>query len=175
MQAMSMRSVAGKSYVVPESVEDVVQSLDRQRPTYTLVYFSAAWNPMCAKIQRDYENLTSSCSEFTHVKVDCDATPLVKKYFDARVEPQFLFLLNGGEIARVVGYNFAKLEETAKKVVAAHTKNEFGYYGDSGAQWERFYDEFDRWSRYGEYDRDSFRAYLDYGSDTHRGPGTNNP
>ena len=84
-------------------------------------------------------------------------------------------MINGGEVARVIGYNFAKITDTADRVVAAHGKNEFGYQGSSGKQWERFYDEFDRWSRYGEYDRDSFRAYLDYNTDMHRGPGTNNP
>ena len=130
---------------------------------------------MCAKIERDYENFVNSTGEFTHIKVDCDETPLVKKYFDARVEPQFLFLIKGGEVARVVGYNFGKLQKTATQIVESHTTNEFGYYGSTGDQWERFYDEYDRWSRYGEYDRDSFRASLDHNTDMHRGPGTNNP
>ena len=175
LQLMHMRTVPGKNYSMPESVEDVVTSLDRQRPVFTMLYFSAAWNPMCAKIERDYENLTATRSEFTHIKVDCDEQPLVKKYFDARVEPQFLMLINGGEIARVVGYNFDRIDKIAQKVVAAQNRNDFGYYGNTGAQWERFYDEFDRWSRYGEYDKDAFRANYDYNTDMHRGPGTNNP
>ena len=175
MSLMSMRTVAGKNYTMPESVEDVVKSLDKQRPTYTMLYFSAGWNPKCGEIERDYENLTAATGEFTHIKVDCDETPLVKKYFDARVEPMFVYLINGGEVARVIGYNFDKLEKTAKKIVEAHTTDGFGYYGSSGQQWERFYDAFDRWSRYGEYDKDAFRAYLDHNSDKHRGPGTDNP
>ena len=165
LAARSMQTIAGKNYVMPESVEDVVKSLDKQRPTFTLVYFSAAWNPMCAKIERDYENLTANAGEFLHIKVDCDQTPLVKKYFDARVEPQFIYLINGGEVARVIGYNFEKIEKTARHVVEAHTKNEFGYYGSSGQTWERFYDAFDKWSRYGENDRDSFRAKLESNAD----------
>ena len=86
-----------------------------------------------------------------------------------------MFLINGGEAARVIGYNFTKVEETANRIVEAHTKNEFDYYGTSGSSWERFYDAFDKWSRFGENDRDSFRAYFDFNSDTHRGPGTPNP
>ena len=35
--------------------------------------------------------------------------------------------------------------------------NTFGYYGDSGKSWERFYDEYDKFSRYGE-ERDAFKA-----------------
>ena len=170
-----MRTVEGKGYVMPESVEDVIKTLDKQRPTFTLLYFSAAWNPMCAKIERDYENLTKQHPHFTHIKVDCDETPLVKRYFDARVEPQFIYLINGGEVERVIGYNFEKLSDVAERVTRAHTSDEFGYHDGTSGQWERFYDEFDRWARYGEYDRDSFRSYLDYQSDTHRGPGTNNP
>ena len=175
IQQMSMRTVAGKNYTMPESVDDIMHSLDKQRPVFTMLYFSAKWNPMCEKIERDYDNFTNSQGHFTHIKVDCDETPMVKKYFDARVEPQFIMLINGGEIARVIGYNFAKIEQTAEKVIAAHNKNEFGYIGTSGQQWERFYDAFDKWSRYGEYDRDSFRAYLDSNADQHRGPGTPNP
>ena len=140
LSLMSMRTVAGKNYVMPDSVEDLIKSLDKERPTFTMVYFSAAWNPMCAKIERDYDNLTSSCAEFKHIKVDCDATPWVKKYFDARVEPQFLFLIGGNEVAREIGYNFEKLEGKAKEVVSAHSRNDFGYFGTSGKTWERFYD-----------------------------------
>ena len=175
MTMMSMRTVAGKNFVMPESVEDVIKTLDKQRPTFTLLYFSAAWNPMCAKIERDYENLTNTTGEFMHIKVDCDETPWVKKYFDARVEPQFLYLINGNEVERQIGYNFELIEKTAKRVVEAHSRDDFGYVGQSGKTWERFYDHFDRWSRYGEHDRDSLRSVYDYNSDQHRGPGTANP
>ena len=109
----AMHTAPGTNFAVPESVEDVVHSLDKERPTFTMVYFSAAWNPMCAKIQRDYENLTVERPEFSHIKVDCDATPLVKHYFDARVEPQFILLINGAEVARLIGYNFEKIDRTA--------------------------------------------------------------
>ena len=124
-----MRTVTGKNYVVPESCEDMIKSMDKERPMFTLVYFHAAWNPVCEKIERDYENLTGSCAEFKHIKVDCDATPWIKKYFDARVEPQFLYLINGNEVARKVGYNFEQIESQAKEVVSAHNRNEFGYLG----------------------------------------------
>ena len=132
LAARQLQTVAGKNYLVPEDVQDVIKSLDKQRPTFTCLYFSAAWNPVCAQIERDYENLTNSRGEFMHLRVDCDKTPLVKRYFDARVEPQFVFLINGGEVARVIGYNFAKVEETATNLVTAHTNDEFGYYGSSG-------------------------------------------
>ena len=35
-------------YVVPEGVEDIIKHLDEHKPTYTLLYFHAAWNPKCA-------------------------------------------------------------------------------------------------------------------------------
>jgi thioredoxin-like negative regulator of GroEL len=88
------------TYVIPSSLRDVVEFLDKQRPTFTCVYFHADWNPICEKIDREYEEFCAKNSSFTHVKVDCDATPQVKFYFDARVEPQFLFLLNGAEAKR---------------------------------------------------------------------------
>ena len=175
LQTRSLRTVPGKHYEMPESVDDVVKTLDARRPTFTMLYFSAAWNPMCAKIEKDYENLTVSRPEYTHIKVDCDQTPWVKKYFDARVEPQFIMLVNGAEVKRVIGYNFLKLDQEAQRVVNAHNSNEFDYFGTSGEQWERFYDAFDRYSRYGEHDRDSFRVHYDFNSDQHRGPGTANP
>lgn len=96
----SVQTVTGKNYVVPEGegINDMIHYLDNKRPTFTLLYFTAAWNPMCAKIEKDYENLTASHAQWHHIRVDCDKSPMIKQYFDARVEPQFLMLLNGGEI-----------------------------------------------------------------------------
>ena len=36
LQLMHMRTVPGKNYSMPESVEDLVTSLDRQRPVFTM-------------------------------------------------------------------------------------------------------------------------------------------
>ena len=115
-----------------DSVNDVVRWMDKQRPTYTLIYFSASWNPKCAEIEKDYYNLTATASSFTHIKVDCDKHWHLKRYFDARVEPQFLFLINGGEIKRQIGYNFELMEHLCERVVRAHSNNEFGYLGSTG-------------------------------------------
>ena len=123
---------------------------------FTCVYFHAKWNPICEKIDQDYDNFTSNNAGFTHIKVDCDATPKVKLFFDARVEPQFLFLLNGAEVKRQVGFNFNLAEDLLDQVKDFH-QNTASYHGDSGNQWERFYDSFDRWQKDGEYDRDAMR------------------
>jgi hypothetical protein len=66
---------AGKNYSVPESVKDVVEHLDNKRPTFTLLYFSAAWNPKCAEIEQDYENLIYKFGNWHHLRVDCDKAP----------------------------------------------------------------------------------------------------
>ena len=155
-----------------ESLNDVVNTLDKKRPTFTLLYFTAGWNPKCAQIERDYENLTSKQPSFMHIRVDCDKHFHLKRYFDARVEPSFLFLVNGGEVKRQIGYNFELIEGLCEQTVKAHNDNEFGYLGNTGNTWERFYDSYDQWARYGENDRDSFRARYDSLADQHRGPGT---
>ena len=83
----SVHTIPGKSYVVPQSTNDIISYLDDRRPTYTCLYFHAGWNPICANIDKDYDNFCRNNAEFQHVKVDCDATPKVKIFFDARVEP----------------------------------------------------------------------------------------
>lgn len=152
----SVASMPGKNYVMPSDLRDVVKYLDKQRPQFTCVYFSAAWNPICESIERDYDNFCKANSHFTHVKVDCDAAPQVKVYFDARVEPQFLFLLNGAEIKRQVGFNFNLLQDIVDEVTEFHLQDN-NYIGDSGDTWERFYDAFDRFEQHGQSDRDAFR------------------
>ena len=92
-------------------------------------------------------------------------------YFDARVEPQFILLVNGGEMTRQVGYNFGKLETTFEKVKQLHN-NDLPYYGNSKDSWERFYDDFDRWAKYGQNDRDVLKGTIEGDSDNHRGAGT---
>jgi len=151
-----------------------VRYLDKKRPTYTLLYFSAAWNPVVKTIEKDYERTTNLFKQFEHVKVDCDLAPLVKQYFDARVEPQFLILIKGGELRRVVGYNFNKLHAHLEEATVLHERD-FQYYGDSKHAWERFYDNYDRFSRSGDHDRDAFRVILEPVGDQWRGAGTNQP
>ena len=48
----------------------------------------------------DYFKFAAEFSQATHFMVDCDACPELKFYFDCRVEPQFLFLLNGSLMKR---------------------------------------------------------------------------
>lgn len=93
-------------------------------------------------------------------------------YFDARVEPQFLILLNGGELRRIIGFNFERLHGFLEEATELH-RRDFNYYGETGTQWERFYDNYDRFSRSGDYDKDAFRLVYESNSDQHRGPGTN--
>ena len=57
LQLMQMCTVPGKNYSMPESVEDSDERVDRQRPVFTMLYFSGGWNPMCAKIISNYQNL----------------------------------------------------------------------------------------------------------------------
>ena len=74
----------------------------------------------------------------------------------------------------MIGFNFEKFGLTLEKIQKLHQNNSLGYYGDSGKTWERFYDEFDKFSRYGE-ERDGFRAHVQHNGDNWRGPGTANP
>ena len=67
-----------KNYKIPESLEEVVSYLDKKRPTFTLLYFTAKWNPIIPKIEKDYEITTQQFKNFEHIRVDCDRTPLVK-------------------------------------------------------------------------------------------------
>lgn len=73
----SVTLAPGKGYHVPEGTEDksmldVINHLDKKRPTYTLLYFTAKWNPQCAKIENDYENLCNQYASYHHIRVDCD-------------------------------------------------------------------------------------------------------
>ena len=67
-----------KNYKIPESLDEMITYLDKKRPTFTLLYFTAKWNPVIPKIERDYEQTTSQFKNFEHIRVDCDRTPLVK-------------------------------------------------------------------------------------------------
>lgn len=144
--------------------------MDKHRPTYTCIYFTAKWNPTIPHIEKDYDNLTKTFNHFTHVKVDCDQVPQLKRFFDCRVEPAFTILINGAEINKIVGFNFDKLHYSLEQAQSLH-QTEFNYVGGSDKTWERFYDSFDRWARAGEYDRDTFRIVIDDQMDRHRGSG----
>ena len=40
-------TIPGKNFVVPENVKDIVGYLDKNKPTFTCLYFHAGWNPIC--------------------------------------------------------------------------------------------------------------------------------
>src|SRR5579875_1416146 len=104
--------------------------MDKQRPTYSLLYFTAKWNPIIPKIEKDYQKFTSEYSKFIHYRVDCDEFPLIKQYFDCRVEPQFIILINGQELRRVIGYNFLRLGSFLEQATELHERD-FNYLGNS--------------------------------------------
>ena len=44
-------------------------------------------------------------------------------YFDARVEPQFLILINGGELRRTIGFNFERLHGFLEEATELHYRD----------------------------------------------------
>ena len=64
------------------------------------MYFHAGWNPICKQVDQRYKKFAGDNAAFTHIKVDCDKNPQLKFFFDVRVEPQILLLLNGVEFKR---------------------------------------------------------------------------
>ena len=78
MQQRSFITFSDKNYKIPESLDEMITYLDKKRPTFTLLYFTAKWNPIIPKIEKDYELTTSQFKNFEHIRVDCDRTPLVK-------------------------------------------------------------------------------------------------
>lgn len=63
------------------------------------------------------------------------------------------------------------MDTHCEEVVNYHT-SEANYVGDTGNEWERFYDAFDRFEMEGHADRDALRMRLHTQADTHRGPGS---
>ena len=84
----------------------------------------------------------------------------MKKYYDVRVEPHFLVLVNGGELTRVTGFNFAKLHEVLENCSHLH-HTEFEYYGDSKGTYEPFTNYHERLRNTLEHDKDVLRPELD--------------
>ena len=50
-QARSIITVPGKNFIVPESDIDIMNYLDERKPEFTCLYFHAAWNPICKRIE----------------------------------------------------------------------------------------------------------------------------
>ena len=99
------------------------------------------------KINAAYEEVCAKYSSFKHIWVDTDKHPTIKFYYDVKVEPTFVILLNGGELTRVVGDDFEELVKLYEKydestiikprTIDLHT-SEFKYIGNSKGTYEDF-------------------------------------
>jgi len=100
---------------LPETIEDLKAHMEKHNPDLACVYFHANWNPFMKKINAKFEKVCIKHPEIMQIWVDCNKTPLIKYYYDAKVEPTFVLLINGGELCRIVGDDWERLEEMYKK------------------------------------------------------------
>ena len=115
LASRSMIELRDKNMWLPESLEDLHAHMQRHNPDFACLYFHATWNPFMKKINADFEKICIKHPEVMHICVDTDKHPTLKFHYDAKVEPTFLLLINGGEIARIVGDDFEQLEKLYTK------------------------------------------------------------
>ena len=99
--------------------------------------------------QENYQNFVDEHAGVSHIHVHCCVQPLIKRYFDTQAEPQLLVLVNGGKIKRKVSFNSKKISNSLLHL-CLNVGSSFGHCRDSKNSWQRFYDEYDEFSRYGE-------------------------
>ena len=161
MGSRAISFVPQKGYHLPESLEDTTKFLSENKPTFTMLYFHAKWNPYCEQMEADYDATVKKFGQFTHIKVDSDLHPRIKYYYDARVEPHFLMLVNGGAFLRVTGFNFEHLHEKMQLTLDTHNQK-LNYYGATGEHYEDYTDEFETRRRNLEMDRDHVKWYHEH-------------
>ena len=100
-----------KNIWIPDSIEDVKKHMKSKNPDLACVYFHASWNPFMKRINKAFEKICIDNPQVMHIWIDTDKYPTLKYYYDAKVEPTFIILVNGGELTRIVGDDFEKLLE----------------------------------------------------------------
>ena len=73
LSAQRQIRTSDKGYIEPsDGLDDLVKHMDEQKPIYSCLYFTAKWNPMCAKIESSYERICKEYPNFNHIRIDCD-------------------------------------------------------------------------------------------------------
>lgn len=85
--------------------------------------------------------------------VDCDKEERIRLYFGARYQPQFLVLLNGSPIERMIGYDLERLADILERVESGH-RREFNYIEGSKDLKQNYFEQHDRYIRFVEAGRD---------------------
>ena len=93
-----------------DNLETLNGYLALHKPTHTVVYFRASWNPNCRQSDRDAEKLAATHPHLQIVKVDTDLAPKIAKHYAVKAEPEFVFCLHGDEVLRQIGVNYEGLE-----------------------------------------------------------------
>eukprot|EP00826_Nyctotherus_ovalis_P016737 TRINITY_DN14860_c0_g2_i2.p1 TRINITY_DN14860_c0_g2~~TRINITY_DN14860_c0_g2_i2.p1 ORF type:complete len:186 (-),score=41.74 TRINITY_DN14860_c0_g2_i2:40-597(-) len=157
-----------KNIWVPDSIEDVKEHMERTNPDIACVYFHASWNPFMKRINRTFERICVDNPQVHHIWIDCDKYPTLKFYYDTKVEPTFIILVNGAEIARVVGDDFERVLELYERYefllsarVAQLHYSEFKYIGSAKRVYEPFESFYLKARRWVDYASDPFTTYKD--------------
>lgn len=81
--------------------------------------FSAAWCGPCKMLEPVLRKLEKEYPEITFVKVDVDKQDGLSEEHGVQAMPTLLFVKNGKEIKRIVGYkDYEDLSKQAKKLLA---------------------------------------------------------
>mmetsp|Transcript_49427 Transcript_49427/g.56747 ORF Transcript_49427/g.56747 Transcript_49427/m.56747 type:complete len:179 (-) Transcript_49427:241-777(-) len=138
--------LAARNFVdVPNSLAQEVEGpvelrkyLGEKKPRLAMLYFYGGWNPQCEEMEDAFRKFTLNHRDLKCFKIDVEKHPRLKSVYAAKYEPEFLFLVSGGEIQRFIGADVEKLDEATQKMKS--------YIYDSG-EWSGSlvdtYEEFD--------------------------------
>ena len=68
-----------------EQLEDILTYMNKYNPEFAMLYFHAKWNPFIPVIEKDYQNICKTQSEYVHFKIDTDVVPRAKLAYSCTV------------------------------------------------------------------------------------------
>lgn len=66
-------------------LNELNEYLSTNKPTFTVVYFRAAWNPQCEEADRHIDQLSKEFSHVKIIKIDSDKSPMIARHYSVKV------------------------------------------------------------------------------------------
>lgn len=100
--------------VITLTKDNLKEYLKKSNDTLLIIKFYAPWCGPCNRMEKGFQELSEEFSDMVFTKVNIDTEDALSEQYDISSVPTIVFIKNGKEVKRTIGY---KSKPTLRKII----------------------------------------------------------